>query len=214
MKSFRADKKYKAILFDLDGVLINSYYFWFNLFNHTLEHFGKKRISLTVFRRHWGKSTKEDVKNFMPERSVKEIRTYFYKQMHRFIPYMKINPDAKYVLKKLYKQYKLGCVSNSHSKIMRRQIESSGLSKYFKIILSADDVKKPKPAPDMLLKALKKLKVQPKETIFVGDTKTDLIAGKRAKCVVVGYRIKNEFKINNLKQIFAILKKINTEEIK
>lgn len=200
------EKRVKAILFDLDGVLIDSFHFWFHLFNDTLKHFGHKRISRKVFRQHWGKSTEEDIKNFMPERRVEELKSYFYSRMHKCINYLKINPEAKIVLHRLNKNYKLGCVSNSHTKIMNWQIEATGLKKYFRTILSADDVKKPKPAPDMLLKALKKLKVQPDETIFVGDTKTDLIAGEKAGCIVVGYNIKSRFKMHRLRQIFVILR--------
>lgn len=206
------NKRIRVILFDLDGVLMNSFYFWFHLFNHTLEYFGHRRISLKVFRSQWGKSTEDDVKKFMPERTVKEIKSFFHTHMDKFIHHIKFNVEAKSILRKLYKIYKLGCVSNSHTKIMRWQIESSGLKKYFSIILSADDVKKPKPAPDMLVKAIKNLKVKPDEVIFIGDTKTDLIAGENAGCIVVGYNIKSRFKISSLKQIFTILKNFETKE--
>lgn len=200
------EKRVKAILFDLDGVLIDSFHFWFYLFNDTLKHFGHNRISLKTFRRHWGKSTQEDIENFMPERKIKEIRSYFFSNMHKFTKYIKVNKEARPVLEILKSKYKLGCVSNSHKKILRWQIHKSGLKKYFQVIVSADDVERPKPAPDMLLKALKKLKVQPDETIFVGDTKTDLIAGEKAGCIVVGYNIKSKLKTHSLRQIFVILR--------
>jgi len=208
MKNSKCDRKIKAILFDLDGVLINSFNFWFHLFNDTLEHFGHKRISIKVFRQQWGKSTEEDIKNFMPERTVREIKSYFYSWMHKFTNYLKINPDAKMVLHRLSNNYKLGCVSNSHTKIMRWQIESSGLKKYFRVILSADKVKRPKPAPDMLLKACGKLKALSCETIFVGDTTTDLIAGKNAGCIVIGYKIKSILQINHLKEFLNAIKNL------
>ena len=64
-----------------------------------------------------------------------------------------------------------------------------------------DDVKRRKPAPDMILKACKMLKVKPKNTILVGDTINDMIAGKRAGCVTMGYKIKGDYTVNNLRKI-------------
>ena len=68
-----------------------------------------------------------------------------------------------------------------------------------------DDVKRRKPAPDMILKACKLLRINPKNTILVGDTMNDIIAGKRAGCVTVGYKVKGDYRINNLNQILSML---------
>ena len=75
------------------------------------------------------------------------------------------------------------------------------LKKYFGAIITMNDVKKGKPAPDMVLKACKILKVSPKNTILVGDSMNDMIAGKRAGCVTVGYKIKGDYRIERLKEI-------------
>jgi len=69
-----------------------------------------------------------------------------------------------------------------------------------------DDVKRRKPAPDMILKACKILKVKPKNTILVGDTKNDMIAGKRAGCITVGYKMMGDYRIDKLYSITRFLK--------
>ncbi len=201
------------MLFDLDGVLLNSYYFWFHLFNHTLKHFGHKPISLKVFRKNWGKSTEEDVKKFMPESTIEEVKSHFFRNMQLYKNYLKVNPLARTTLEKLRRlNYKLGCVTNSHRRIIKWQLEATGLKKYFQVIISADDVQRPKPEPEMLYKACKKLGVRPYNTAFVGDTRTDLIAGKRAGCVVIGYKIKNRIKIESLKALSRTIKDLEIKE--
>jgi len=62
------------------------------------------------------------------------------------------------------------------------------------------------------LKALKKeefsrkLKVKPKNAILVGDTSNDMVAGEKAGCVTIGYKIKRDNKIDNLSEALNLLK--------
>jgi len=91
----------KTILFDLDGVLVNSYDAWFKLFNNTLKHFGYTPIPKKTFMGEWGKSTKEDVKYFMPNQTIKEVREYYSQTFPKFIKYVKVTPGAVTILKKL-----------------------------------------------------------------------------------------------------------------
>ncbi len=214
MQKNRENENIVAILFDLDGVLINSFYFWFHLFNTTLRHFGHAPISLKTFKQQWGKSTEEDVRKFMPERTVEEVKSCFYSRMHYYTRYLKINPQAHRILKILSRDYKLACVSNSHTKIMHWQMKMSRLNKYFEVVISADDVKRPKPAPDMLLQTCRKLKVLPVQSIYIGDTKTDMRAGKSAGCQVIGYRIGNKHRVNKLQDLLNYVKRFEKKEQK
>ncbi len=204
----RVQKNIKAILFDLDGVLIESFAAWFHQFNDTLKYFGHQPISEGKFRRHWGQSTEDDVRIFMPERTLNEVRQYFSDHHEEYAAHLKVNPATRDVLKELRKmKLKLGCVTNSHRSIVKQILRRLKLIKFFQVIVTADDVKKPKPAPDMLLNACKRLKVSPAQTIFLGDTKTDLIAGKLAGCIVIGYKIKSEIKFGNMSKFFDFVRR-------
>jgi len=196
----------KAVLFDLDGVLVNSYDAWFRLFNDTLLHFGYRAVTKKEFSREWGKSTKEDVKYFMPRQTVPEVRDYYSKAFPRFIRYVKVTPGVARVLAVLKKRgYRLGCVTNSHKDITRQMIRQAGIGRYFDLVICADEVRRPKPAPDMLNKAMKTLGLRPCETVFVGDTKTDLTAGRQARCLTVGYRLAAPHTIRTLIELNALL---------
>ena len=192
----------KAVLFDLDGVLIRSYDSWFRLFNQALKHFGFKHISEPVFRKHWGQSTKQDVEIFMPGKTVAEVREYFNTHYHEYIPYVSLDPEAHHVLQFLkQRDLMLGCVTNSHRPITDAILDYHSLKPYFSIVVTADDVEYPKPAPDLIIKTLEYFNVLPEETVFIGDTVTDIKAGTKAGVVMVGYRIEHTQRIDTLMQM-------------
>jgi len=198
----------KAVLFDLDGVLIDSYPGWYLLFNNALKHFGFKQISEPTFRKHWGQSTEEDVRIFMPGRTVEEVRAFFQKNFAVYLPDIKINPSASKILEALLRlNVELACVTNSHRDITRQTLAIHGLDKYFKIVITADDVKKPKPAPDMLWVACRLLKVKPEQALFIGDTPSDKQAGAAAGCLFVGYKLKADIMIDDIYDLYTILRR-------
>lgn len=196
----------KAILFDLDGVLIDSYDAWFSLFNRALEHFGYDRISEPVFRRHWGMSTEKDIEIFMPKQTIEEVRAFFIKYYNEYLTYLQVDKDARSVLTRLrHLDLHLGCVTNSHRVIVDTVLPSKQLNDFFEVVLTADDVTKPKPAPDLLLQACSLMQVQANETIFIGDTETDLQAGTRAGCIVVGYRLPCSYAVQELHEFYDLV---------
>lgn len=199
-------KDIEAVLFDLDGVLIDSYSGWFRLFNDALKHFGFEQITERTFRKHWGQSTEEDVRIFMPGKTVDQVRTYFEKHFPQYLSYLKVNPMAMRTLHALSELgLKLACVTNSHRKIVLEILGIYHLAGYFDVILTVDDVKKPKPAPDILLKACRLLGVELNQALFIGDTLIDKKAGDRAGLFFVGYRIKADRTVDNLSDFYNLL---------
>lgn len=194
--------KIKAVLFDLDGVLINSYHAWFQLFNEALEHFGFPRISEPIFRKHWGLSTEQDIKIFMPGRTIDEVRQYFIDHYRDYLSFIIYDPDALPVLHDLRERgLLLGCVTNSHREITDTILRQHAIHECFDVILTADDVIIPKPAPEILIKACGHLGIDPQAALFIGDTQTDIKAGKKAGCVVVGYRIAYPISVQTLMEL-------------
>jgi HAD superfamily hydrolase (TIGR01509 family) len=189
----------RSILFDLDGVLVDSYHYWFRLFNQALDHFGHRPISPRTFRECWGQSTTEDIRIFMPERTLLEVRAYFVRHRDDHARYFRVDPRAKAILQKFHdRDFGLGCVTNSHRAITRSELAATGMDRFFKVILTADDVKNPKPDPEMLLKACRRLRTPPSAAVFIGDTRTDQQAGQSAGCIFISYRFKTNRSIRRL----------------
>jgi len=205
----RSDKTYKAVLFDLDGVLIDSYAAWFHQFQQTLRHFGYNSVSEEEFRKHWGQSTEDDVRIFMPEMTIEAVRQYFYDQYDEYIEYLRLETNAIEVLEAV-RGYglRVGCVTNSHRDIVVKTLRHFSMEGYFDTVVTADDVSMPKPQPEMIIKACSALAVSPHNTVFVGDTETDVKAAVGAGCVFVGYRIDADTRVDSLGELSSWLRRM------
>ncbi|MBS3101485.1 HAD family phosphatase [Candidatus Woesearchaeota archaeon] len=197
--------KVKAVLFDLDGVLVDSKNAWFHVFNDTLKHFGVKPVSKKWFSKIFGNTIEKNIKIFI-KITTKEANKLAIKYFAKNRKYVRVFPNSVNVLKKLSNNnVKMALITNTPKRILVPTLRHYKLKKYFKAIVTVDDVKRGKPAPDMALKACRMLKVRPKNTILVGDTKNDMIAGKRAECITVGYKINGDYKVSRLISITKFL---------
>jgi putative hydrolase of the HAD superfamily len=98
-----------------------------------------------------------------------------------FMKYVCIDENAENVLKKLHGKYKLGIVSNfAIPECVDKLLEKHGLNKLFDVVMVSGAVNKRKPSPEIFQKALDKLGVNAKNTVFVGDTADADIIGPKA----------------------------------
>jgi HAD superfamily hydrolase (TIGR01549 family) len=95
--------------------------------------------------------------------------------------HLKLNPGAKEAIVKLSKTCKLAIVSNDNRPNVEWKLQKFGLLEYFPVIVSANDVKRPKPDAEPIERALWLLGVKKEEAVFIGDNEVDRIAGERAK---------------------------------
>ena len=202
-----AVKEVKAILFDLDGTLADSFNAWLKVYNDSLAEFGFKTITKKQFRSHFGSPIEWDVKENFRGCTVKQVEKSYNRNFFKRTSLVKLFPGAKSALKELKKKkYKIGLITGSTKAITYSLIKKFDLKKYFDLVLTMDDVKRRKPAPDVVIKACKILGVKPQNTILVGDTINDTIAGKKADCITVGYKIQGDYRINNLKEVLKFVK--------
>ena len=199
-------REVKAILFDMDGVLVDSINAWRHVFNDTLKHFGFKKIAKKDFIKDFGAPIEHDVKKYFNGKTIKEVEKIYNLNFKRRKNHVKLFPQSISALKQLKKYpIKIGLITNSTRFITSAILNHFKLKRYFKVIVTMDDVKRRKPAPDMILKACKMLKVNPKNTILVGDTMNDMIAGRRAGCFTVGYKVRGDNRIEKLNSITRFL---------
>ena len=75
---------------------------------------------------------------------------------------------------------RLGLMTGVETVMMEFTLRPFGLQTYFEELITADDVERGKPDPEGIVLALKRLGVKPKESIYVGDSPADVVAGRRA----------------------------------
>ena len=181
----------RAFLFDMDGVLVDSMSAHFYAFNATIRKFGKESVSMKMFNEElWGRYIAENIKEIfgnIPGEKLREIVEEYPLQVGKYAEHMKLYGDAKEVLEELGKKgVKLGLITSSQKGIVEPLITRLSLKNYFAVVVCGDQIKRPKPAPDGIIKACQTLEIRPNEAVFVGDNHQDVEAGKSAGCFTVG----------------------------
>ena len=162
------NNKKKLIIFDLDGVLINSE----NNMMFALSKTSKKlkiKLNFNIYKKYIGLPFELIMKKMqINEKYVSQIKKNYIYFSNLKLSKLSIQKKKLYDLKELHKKYNLA-IYTSKDKQRTHQI----LKKYkiFKAIITPDNVRKGKPNPEGLLKILKKLKVKKMNTLYVGDTK-------------------------------------------
>ncbi|MCK4475142.1 MAG: HAD family hydrolase [Methanophagales archaeon] len=203
----KENKRIEAILFDLDGVIINSFESWYQAFNDMLRAYRKEEMSREEFtEKCWGPDLKH---NLTAINLDEEAGKYCINEQLKLTALIELFPGAKEVLSRVREEYKLkvGLVTNTPKKNVHRILEHFHLSDYFDVIVTGDDVKSGKPDAEMVIEACEELKTKPENVILVGDTESDFMAGKSAGCAVIGVGAKSagDTQIKNLSELFAVL---------
>lgn len=188
MQMRKGKRKVKVVVFDLDGVLMDSIKWIGDAFKYALKEEGlkfNKKIYVTTSGQNLEEVYKRMVKvahsNVDANKLVKLHREWQSKNFGEVKPF----PNAKKSVRWASKNYTLAMWTGRGRKFAEKQLKKYGLEKYFKVKVYADDVKHSKPHPEGLLKILRVLKTKPSETVLVGDAINDMIAGRAAKVIRV-----------------------------
>ena len=176
--------KIKAILFDMDGVLIDAKDWHYEALNKALGLFGIEISRYDHLHTFDGLPTK--VKLQMLSESY-----YLPEQLHSFINemkqqytvdiiYQKCHPmfNNEYALSKLHNEgYRIAVCSNSIRNTIQLMMDKASLTPYLDLIVSNEDVTNAKPDPEMYLTAMGKFGLKPEECIVVEDNPNGIQAG-------------------------------------
>ncbi|MFH1642080.1 MAG: HAD family hydrolase [Nanoarchaeota archaeon] len=181
--------KIKAVLFDMDGTLVDSYDAWFEAFNSALVHFGFSKIERQEFSENiWAISFGISIKKYLPGITSGKIQEYYFDTFQNFICLIRLNNNVLEILEYFKsKNIKLAVVSNTQANIIKKILSKLKILQYFDFIIGGDSVKTGKPNPEIIKLACKSLSVLETETIFVGDTIFDKKAAISAGSNFIGY---------------------------
>jgi phosphoglycolate phosphatase len=181
----------RAVLFDLDGVLFDSYRAWFHVVNDAAKALGAPPIDAEKFRRVWGQGVSADVVHFYPGRTAAEVEREYAAGMKRRAREMDVNPEAGPALDLLAREgIRRAGVTNTQDDVARALVRGAGLEGRFDAFEAAREGVREKPAPDLLLAAMADLGVGPRETLMVGDTRYDEEAAASAGTAFLHYDLR------------------------
>ena len=175
--------KIKAIIFDMDGVLIDAKDWHYESLNKALGIFGNEISRYDHLVTFDGLPTKKKLEMLSLEGGFPNGLHSFVndlKQQYTMdIVYSKCKPvfQHQYALSKLKNSgYSLAVCSNSIRNTIETMMEKSGLAPYLDFIISNQDVKHGKPDPEMYNKAISKLELKPNECLIVEDNENGIKA--------------------------------------
>jgi beta-phosphoglucomutase len=181
----------KALIFDMDGVLIDSMPFHAAAWKRAFLDLGMEIRNEDIYAIE-GSNPKNGLAVLLQNASGKtenydiETLTSIYRQEFKKIFELKAFEGIKECLELLKMRFRLSVVSGSDHVIVHSIIDQL-FSGIFEIVITGDDVKNPKPCPDPFLKAVEILNVQPAECIIIENAILGVEAAKRAEiyCVAV-----------------------------
>lgn len=174
--------KYKAVIWDLDGTLLDTLEDLKNSVNYGLASFGMPAITLEMTRRFVGNGVGRLIELAVPEGTDKETEKKVLDIFKAHYEEHSLDATQPYegvvnVLKALKeKGYKMAIVSNKIENAVGELAEKFFTGLIDVAIGETPDVPK-KPAPDMIFKALDRLDVEKDEAIFIGDSDVDVATG-------------------------------------
>lgn len=191
-----------AILFDMDGVLVDSLDSWLYSLNAALKAFNHSEISRDEFiEKYWGHDLYDNLERMGLDYEIGRFCNNIYGE---HVNAIKIYYDTKDTLKKL-EDYKKGIITNTPKDCAIQILKKFDIDHFFDIVITSDDVNKAKPNPEIVLKACEALGVEPENVVLVGDTDSDVKAGKAANCIVVGINTDGDYTIKKLSDLSRLI---------
>jgi pyrophosphatase PpaX len=207
----------KAVLFDVDGVLLDSFEANLQFYRNLLKKASYIPPTEKEFRPLMHYTMEKVIRELLPNASDSEIQRIwetgknFVDELYLY-QLLKTRKDATKSIRVLYKKYQLGIVTSRINGGVYTIPQLKKLEQYFQVTVGFEDTTNHKPHPEPLLFACKKLGLEPNEIVYIGDAHSDIIAGKAAGMKVILFAEKNFFDAdewtNSFKNLSDIISKL------
>lgn len=183
--------KYKAVIFDMDGTILNTLEDLKNATNYSLRQFGMPERSLEEVRMFVGNGIRKLVERAVPAGTPKEK---IDQVLDVFLEYYEIHsadntspyPGILELVEKLKKSGIKTAVSTNKADVPAQELGREYFNGIFDLIVGQQDGLKVKPAPDSVNKILSILDIQKKDAIYIGDSDVDVQTAKNSGLDFIG----------------------------
>lgn len=183
-------KKPKAVLFDWDNTLVNTWPVIHEALNKTFVEMGHEPWPLDMVKKRVARSMRDSFPDIFGEhwQAAGEKYQSNFRALH--LDRLEALEGAEATLQFLRQQKPLymAVVSNKKGVNLRKEVEHIGWGKYFDKVVGADDTPRDKPAPDPVIEALAGSGIAPGPDVwFVGDSPVDMEVAHVTGCVPIWY---------------------------
>ncbi|HSA84351.1 MAG TPA: HAD family phosphatase [Patescibacteria group bacterium] len=212
------NKEIKGVIFDLDGVLVDTEYFHWQGWIEVLKPYAQS-MTKKAYLKYAGKQGDAieseiyvDFNLSLPKNALLEKKNELLIDWFETKP-LACMPFAKEALEYFRdKHLKLACASGSFKQEAELKLKKTGLSSFFQSVVAGDDVERGKPYPDIYLLAAKKLGLKPEQCLSFEDTQSGLVSAKAAglMCFAIPNEYSRKQDFSNADGVFANLKEAVT----
>jgi HAD superfamily hydrolase (TIGR01509 family) len=178
-----------AVIFDLDGVLVDSEVAWRDAKLEVVEEWGgvwkdeASRAMLGMSAPEWSVYMRDDLQ---VDRDPREIDAEVVKRLlEGYRKGLPLLPGAREAVERLAARWPLGLASSSNLEVIEVVMESGGFAPFFKTWVSSEEVSAGKPAPDVFLEAARRMGADPATTAAIEDSHNGILAAEAAGMAVV-----------------------------
>jgi HAD superfamily hydrolase (TIGR01509 family) len=194
----------RAVLFDLDGVLVKSEEAWYRTVEASVHRFQGRAVTRDEFMASFGQGTAADVELFRLQCSAAELDAFYVATFVQHLATVWVNPDAAELLELLTARgLHRALVTNSAGPIADALLDHGALSRHLRVRATADRVAHAKPAPDLVQLACSELGVVPADAVLVGDSRFDREAARAAGARFAGLGIEGDVTLARLGELLG-----------
>ncbi len=182
-------KMIKALVFDMDGLMIDSERLYFQAEREIARQFNKKVKNETLWKM-MGRSPLESVSIFVSEIGL-PVDPCEVLEMRNIIMHEKLKsdlvpmPGLSHIIDRFYKRLKLAICTGAQKEFLHLVVTQLRIRKKFAVLQSSDGIKAGKPDPEIYLATCSKLGEKPQDCIVLEDSSNGVMAGNQAGCYVI-----------------------------
>jgi HAD superfamily hydrolase (TIGR01509 family) len=177
-------KVIEAVIFDLDGVLIDSEQVWSDARRQLVEERGGRwhdraqQEMMGMSSIEWSRYLNEKLGVDLPaQRISEEVVRRLGVLYRRRLPLL---PGARDAVERVAARWPLGLASSSNRELIDLVLELSGLATYFRTTVSSEEVTRGKPAPDVYIEVTRRLGVEPSRCVAIEDSRNGILSAAAA----------------------------------
>lgn len=212
----RGDARTTAVIFDLDGVLVDSERLRFEVYRDLLARWGVD-LTLETYAREWvaaGRGPEYAVETFGLPLTPSELRALRAPRVQAALAAsLRPMPGARAALERLRGRHRLGLATNSVAAEVALALACLGSEASFDAVVSREDYARRKPAPDGFLEAARRLGVPPERCLVVEDADRGLQAARAAcmTCVVLRHELNTASDFEGARRVLESLDELSHE---
>lgn len=203
-------QKIKAVLFDMDGVLIDAKDWHYEALNKALGLFGMEISRYEHLVTYDGLPTKKKLEMLSAERGLPKALHAFINDMKQQYTMEIVHTACKpnflheYALSKLRADgYRMAVCSNSIRNTIDVMLDKASLKPYLEFYVSAQDVKYGKPSPEIYLNAIARMQLEPSQCLIIEDNENGIAAAHASGAHVLEVESVSDVNYENIKRRIA-----------